>query len=699
MELLDSQRIRMAALRATSASSSSAAAALADSTVNDVARMTAGAALAAGRPLVLSLSCPVWVVNGTQLPVAVGIVPLAPSTGSGGTGSGADNAGSSGVQLGDATGMGTMMRVLDTEAFEAVSRPGSSVTVLGSSLELLSLPTATEQSGGAVASQWAVVLSVMGSRWSSPLPLSAAGGAAATPGSTLLDAHAAAAAQAMVVLPRYEPVLLRARCRNGSVYEVAVRLETAGRGLPLAHVLRLDPHLVISNRTGYTLQLITPEPIWRAQSSVQLRRDRGGSGSSSSADGGGSHQQHTGGAWMASGDASSTAADRRPGGVGGGVVTAAPPVRDCITVLRPGAQAVPVSWSAGCSRRMLVLALQQPSSRSGTSSCEAPAGSRDPLLDPELWCEPFRLDYPTSGTMQLLLPLARVDGAHGNGAAALAALEAAALAPHARPPLPGQAAGGQTGSGAGVAAPLLVPFAKAAAVGQQDSGLCSYVGLALDVAVEMPAPGCLHLVLQSLGGEPQHCLINATRTPLSYRQASPSAAWQTLAPLSGAALVLLQPGGPAKPAGDGVSVTGCGEVELRDVDPSTSGSAMCSLDSDSSGMSIAQGTSSGGGSGGGSGAAPSVAQRGARELPTTFPVAGGAMQALVQVLPVLEAVMLQAGPAEVPGAGTVSLGRTQTDRLLRILPKPPTVSMNQLRLAACIAGQDQVCAQCNCSRV
>lgn len=49
-----------------------------------------------------------------------------------------------------------------------------------------------------------------------------------------------------------------------------------------------------------------------------------------------------------------------------------------------------------------------------------------------------------------------------------------------------------------------------------------------------------------------------------------------------------------------------------------------------------------------------------------------------------------AGPAEVPGAGSVSIGRTQLDRLLRVIPKPATVSMNQLRLAANIAGQDQV---------
>lgn len=56
----------------------------------------------------------------------------------------------------------------------------------------------------------------------------------------------------------------------------------------------------------------------------------------------------------------------------------------------------------------------------------------------------------------------------------------------------------------------------------------------------------------------------------------------------------------------------------------------------------------------------------------------------------MEAVMGPAGPAEVPGAGSVSIGRTQLDRLLRVIPKPSSVSMNQLRLAANIAGQDQV---------
>lgn len=227
-----------------------------------------------------------------------------------------------------------------------------------------------------------------------------------------------------------------------------------------------------------------------------------------------------------------------------------------------------------------------------------------------------------------------------------------------------------------------------------EGGLLEYLAVTLNLAVEMPAPGCLHLVLQSLGGEPQQCLMNCTAAPISYRQATPKAAWQLLPPYSGAALVLLQPAGglggltgaSSASAGDSSSSGGAGqlcggaEVELRDTDPATSGSAVCSLDTDSSGLAVSQSAGKRGSSSGGALGS---------ELPATFAIAGGKAQALAQVLPLLESVMAGAGPCEVPGTGSVSVGRTQTDRLLRVLPKPPSVSMNQLRLAACIAGQDQ----------
>lgn len=54
--------------------------------------MSYGAALAQGRPLVLALSVPVWVVNGTQLAVPAGVAEIE-STGHGDNGSGLPTSG------------------------------------------------------------------------------------------------------------------------------------------------------------------------------------------------------------------------------------------------------------------------------------------------------------------------------------------------------------------------------------------------------------------------------------------------------------------------------------------------------------------------------------------------------------------------------------------------------------------------------
>jgi hypothetical protein len=171
------------------------------------------------------------------------------------------------------------------------------------------------------------------------------------------------------------------------------------------------------------------------------------------------------------------------------------------------------------------------------------------------------------------------------------------------------------------AEPLLVHVAK-----RTDAGLMEYLAVIVNISVEMPAPGCLHVVLQSLGGDPQQFLTNCTPEAISYRQATPTAAWQLLPPFSGAALVLLQPVAPTSSSSSGDTVLpGCAEVELRDVDPQTSGSALCSLDTDSSGVAVAaaRGSGSSGDVDGGKG-------RGL-ELPAVFSLGGGKFQALAQV--------------------------------------------------------------------
>jgi hypothetical protein len=179
---------------------------------------------------------------------------------------------------------------------------------------------------------------------------------------------------------------------------------------------------------------------------------------------------------------------------------------------------------------------------------------------------------------------------------------------------------------------MLVHVAK-----QTDAGLLEYLAVTVNVSVEMPTPGCLHLVLQSLGGEPQQCLMNCTNASISFRQATPRSAWQLLPPYSATALVLLQPpnvlSGLAGGAADPLQLPSCSEVILRDSDPSTSGSAACTFDVDSSGLprtqaakrSAAGNGSSGGGSGLGRGVVSSS------EAPAVFPVQGGQKQVLAQV--------------------------------------------------------------------
>jgi hypothetical protein len=40
----------------------------------------------------------------------------------------------------------------------------------------------------------------------------------------------------------------------------------------------------------------------------------------------------------------------------------------------------------------------------------------------------------------------------------------------------------------------------------------------VQLSVVLRAPGCLHVMLKSVGGEPQHLLQNCTQTAVMYRQ-------------------------------------------------------------------------------------------------------------------------------------------------------------------------------------
>lgn len=643
-ELLDSQRIKAAAARVTAAGGSSSAAAVSDAS-SDAWRMSYGTALAQGRPLILALSVPVWVVNGTQLPIAVGIVQLDTSS-SNEEGSGLPSSGDS-ASVDGPLGQAGQLRILDTEAYTQTMRPRGNVTIMGNSIELMSYPgegpdgsgsssqgtmlgnlrTDLASPGPLVVQQWAAVISVMGSRWSSPLVLAAASAGGQLPSAEPTSAPVAAAVAQQL---RYDPVVVRAKCKDGCVYDVTVRIESAGTGLPLATVVRLDPHMVVSNRTGYTLQLLQPEPIWKALGTSAAREVGGSLASGSSSTGSLSTGPGQSAAWFPSSGSSGAGLGR----TGRPAAATSSSVKDCTVVLRPGSLAVPLSWPPGCIRRLLLMTLPAGSRGSGSSAESLQS------LDPVMWSEPFRVEYPATGVMQVLLPVYKL-GSPGQAqtlnAQSLAAAHKAFNAlfqPEPQQAAAAAAAAGstpqsvsssmrqqdQTGAAAG---PLFIPVAK-----RTESGLLEYLAVTVNLSLETPSPGCMHIILQSVGGEPQHCLMNCTAMPISYRQATPKAAWQVVPPYSGASLVLLQPtGGLAHTSGTGRSdplLPSCSDVELRDCDPQTSGSATCSLDTDSSGIASAQSGGIQGGSGGPGGKTSS-------EASFVFPVAGGKAQALAQV--------------------------------------------------------------------
>jgi hypothetical protein len=80
----------------------------------------------------------------------------------------------------------------------------------------------------------------------------------------------------------------------------------------------------------------------------------------------------------------------------------------------------------------------------------------------------------------------------------------------------------------------LLRVAKAAGEGSAE-----VLAAVLQVQLQLRKSGCLHIVLQSLGGEPQHLLQNATRHPLRYRQATQRGrpAWALVQPFSAAGVV------------------------------------------------------------------------------------------------------------------------------------------------------------------
>ena len=209
----------------------------------------------------------------------------------------------------------------------------------------------------------------------------------------------------------YEPVVLRARSRtDGTIFEIVARFTTvsaaaaslgsgAGSGVVAAAasagarsrslVLRLDAHMVVSNRTGYSLQLI--QPLLSAHhmahhyapdphSGASMISAAATTGAAGLLGGPPQHSRSTpvftplaSGAAGAGPTPPSSPFSAAAGGGGGGQR-----LRSAETLqLPPGAVGVPLHWSPAVSSRLLSLAVPE----------QQEGGGGGGWL---LWAEPFR---------------------------------------------------------------------------------------------------------------------------------------------------------------------------------------------------------------------------------------------------------------------------------------------------------------------
>ncbi|RMZ56118.1 hypothetical protein APUTEX25_004542, partial [Auxenochlorella protothecoides] len=430
-----------------------------------------GDAAARGVPLSLTLAAPLWIANTTGLAMDVAVVAVAaPSRGAsaspGASFSSRAARRDSGTARAPPPARGDLRRLVTDggEGGGAARDLPAQRHVAPGSLELLSYPVPAWSAYG-------VRLRVAGSGWTPPLALEA-GAAGARPGGD--DSP----------LDGLEPVLVQARVREfGVTHEVVARLEVAPHAG--SQILRLEPHVVVSNRTPLDVSLLhcaglverVAERGGAEVSAVILPRGassfsaapttRSGQGAALRAGPGPRLVRPSAGLFVGDGG------DRGAGGVqtsaGPDPLAAPAPPRLMATgalvsvhaaapalVLPAGACAVPLHLPLASRRHEVCLRLGGGVTRDG----------------PTLWSRPLTLRYPAEETLHVLAPCA----AAGDGDARVALLR---------------------------------------------------------LSISRRAPGALLVVLESAGGDPPYSVENRSRVALQYRQAHvPGAPFHELAPFS-----------------------------------------------------------------------------------------------------------------------------------------------------------------------
>lgn len=63
-------------------------------------------------------------------------------------------------------------------------------------------------------------------------------------------------------------MVLRGKARDGTLHEVVVKIESVSLAVGLSTIIRIEPHVIVSNRTGFNVNLMLPEAIIKPQRSM-----------------------------------------------------------------------------------------------------------------------------------------------------------------------------------------------------------------------------------------------------------------------------------------------------------------------------------------------------------------------------------------------------------------------------------------------
>ncbi|KAK9834254.1 hypothetical protein WJX81_000411 [Elliptochloris bilobata] len=439
-----------------------------------------GAAVALGAPMSVRVFVPLWVINATPLPMSAFVVALLPPP----KAERERESREDGVAA-DA-GEATRLRVLEADPRTAGVSPAGARDVPPESVAMVAYPLqqlAAFKADGA-AQRFGLRLRIGSSGWTEPLPLEGADGTE--------DMEA-------------RPALIRAAVPAwGALYELVARLELLGSDFERTLALRLEPRVVLSNRTGVPLQLLQPRP---------------------------GATEPAAGIGLMPVPATPTGLPRVGGARAGaaGLRTALSDASSAVDWaacmdLPPGALGVPLHWSLPADARVVCLRLAPESRR------EAGPAWSNPIEPETLHPTPRHIGLPalpppgacasSDGSRGPSGDGGPGEGTNAGGARYLRALNTLQAAGTPSWELRGRQLRPLRGGG---------PNAE---------GTLAGAAVALRLRTELRAPGCLHAVAEAVAAAPPYLLENRSGSPLRYRQAgTPGAPFLPLPPFSAAGFV------------------------------------------------------------------------------------------------------------------------------------------------------------------